>query len=324
MTDIQPILDALRLGVILTQKVQAFGIDAASKTDDSPVTLGDYGVQAILCRTLAQYFPQDAVMGEEGAESFRKYVSAASQTQLAAWLSEILGEPVQIDDILRWLDYGRNVPTDKRTWVIDPIDGTIGFVTGRHYALCIGMMEAYQPRVGAIALPRSPLHAGGSIVYTVGDGVQVMPLGDGETLAGQASTRTDVGGVLVLESVKVYDNPVEMALAGRVRLAAGYGTSPIETYDSQLKYAMISAGYGDVFVRLPRNIQQGPHYIWDHLPGAALMRAGGATLTDLSGNPLDFSQGDSLPHTGFIATNGHIHSAFVRAAKEVLGAEWGL
>lgn len=320
MRDITRMLDAMQQAVTLCERVRTEGVDASSKTDDSPVTIADYGAQALLCRAIASHYPGDAVIGEEGGAAFRELVSPAAQAHVAALIGDIIGEQPTVEQVIAWLDYGREADPSGYTWLIDPIDGTVGFVDGRYYAVCLGLMQAYDPVQAAIGLPRSPIDAGGSIVYTGGDGVRVLPLAGGESRPVGRSAR---GGdaVLFLDSVKL--PPDEMALAGEIRAAAGFANNRVELYDSQLKYAMIAAGYGDAFVRMPRDIAQEPHKIWDHAPGAALVRASGGRITAVDGAALDFSQGDDLPHLGFVASNGHIHDDLLRGVQQITGAAWG-
>ncbi len=47
---------------------QSQASNAFSKPDHSPVTIADYGAQALICRTLQAAFPADPVMGEEDAQ----------------------------------------------------------------------------------------------------------------------------------------------------------------------------------------------------------------------------------------------------------------
>jgi len=41
--------------------------DAMEKGDRSPVTIADFGAQAIICKILSEAFPDDVIVGEEGA-----------------------------------------------------------------------------------------------------------------------------------------------------------------------------------------------------------------------------------------------------------------
>ncbi len=321
---LSPIIEAVQHAARLTSTIQAGTIDASAKGDASPVTVADYGAQAILCRAIQAHFPADGVMGEEGSAGFQEYVTPDAQQSLAALMGDILGTSVTPADITAWLDIGQDRQHARRVWVIDPIDGTKGFVNGRYYAICVGLLIDSQPAQAVIGLPRSPLDVDGSIAYTTGDGVTVMDMRGNNARSVQASRRAaDDDALLILESVTLPD--IQHQRADAIRQSAGLQSATIERYDSQLKYTCIAAGYGDLFVRLPRDVQADPHKAWDHVAGVALLRASGATFTDVRGRPVDFSQGDVLPHLGFIASNGNpdLHAALLAAVKAAVGDVWG-
>lgn len=317
MTDLDPIIAAVQDAVTLCRTIQASGFKTNAKGDDSPVTIADYGAQAIICRTIQQHFPDDAVIAEEGSAAFRELVSDDGQAQVSRLLGDILDADVTPADVAAWLDYGRDVPA-PRTWVIDPIDGTIGYVNNRYYAVCVGVLQDKQPAQGVVGLPRSPIDTDGSIIYTDGATVYAMAMdGTAKRMVQASKNPPQPEDILFMDSVKL--SPPEQAAAKAVREAAGLGDARLELYDSQLKYAMIAAGYGDVFIRMPRDVVADPHKIWDHAAGAALIQAAGGTITDEKGAPLDFSKGTTLPCTGMIASSGDetLHAALVRAVGSV-------
>ena len=54
--------------------------------------------------------------------------------------------------------------------------------------------------------------------------------------------------------------------------------------------------------------------IWDHAAGALIIEQAGGRVTDIDGNPLDFTQGRELKNNhGIVATNGPIHDAVLAA-----------
>lgn len=317
MTDMTPIIRAVQDAAKLCRTLQASGAESSSKSDDSPVTIADYGTQALICRAIAAHYPDEAVIAEEGGAAFQQLVSADGQARLVKLLGDIIGQAVTPAQVVAWLDHGRGVQS-ARTWVIDPIDGTVGFIGNRYYAICVGTLEQdHRPTAAAIGLPRSPIDTNGTIVYTEGSGAFAMSMDGENTRSVQASRRGLMDSLLVLESYKL--DADEQENAARVRWAAQVGSATTELYDSQLKYSMIATGYGDFFVRMPRDTVADPHKIWDHAPGAALLRAAGGAFTGTRGEPVDFSQGTTLPHVGFIASNGNpvLHEALVGAVAQV-------
>ena len=87
----------------------------AQKADDSPVTIADREAEQAMRRVIAAHFPEDGILGEE---------------------------------------FGREREGADRVWVLDPIDGTRAFVTGRPlFGTLIGVLEEVRPVLGVIDQP---------------------------------------------------------------------------------------------------------------------------------------------------------------------------
>ncbi|MDQ7033627.1 MAG: inositol monophosphatase family protein [Anaerolineae bacterium] len=146
--NLDPIKEAVRQALTLCRKVQIKSIMSLNKisTDkqySEPVTIADYGAQALIGRALAQHFPDDAVLSEEAGSQFLALTSDSQKAEIISLLTHILDVNVLQSDIVRWLDAGSDKTSD-RTWIIDPIDGTKGFINMRHYAVGIGIIEKGQ------------------------------------------------------------------------------------------------------------------------------------------------------------------------------------
>jgi 3'(2'), 5'-bisphosphate nucleotidase len=91
--------------------------------------------------------------------------------------------------------------------------------------------------------------------------------------------------------------------------------------DSQAKYAVLAAGKGDILLRLLSPSKPGyREKIWDQAAGSIVLEEAGGRISDLDGNPLDFSRGRSLAgNRGVLATNGCLHEAALQALRQ-LGA----
>src|SRR5579871_4866313 len=73
LIDLKPIFTAVRQAADLTRRVQQKHLVSSAKdTGDhvEPVTIADYGSQAILCRAIADAYPDDAVLAEEHGSQF--------------------------------------------------------------------------------------------------------------------------------------------------------------------------------------------------------------------------------------------------------------
>ncbi|MGZ3458539.1 MAG: inositol monophosphatase family protein [Archangium sp.] len=318
--ELQPIIEAVRLACELCRRVQASKAGFSRKGDSSPVTLADYGAQALLCRAIRRHFPEDGIIAEERGEAFLS-LPPEQREQAVRLVGKLLGEPVIEEDFVRWLEHGRGVRVD-RTWVIDPVDGTEGFIHGRAYSVGVGTLVEGEPADGIIGAPVSPLDEGGTLFFTDGGGAWAEPLEGGEPRALHVSDRVDPPSLRVAESYVMGRRSRE--IADRVYAAAGIDARRIKRYDGMVKYALVAAGAVELFIRGPRDIQKNPHKLWDHVAGTALVRAAGGQVTRLDGRRVDFSQGAELRGTlGLIASNGRVHPRLVEAMARTAGLEWG-
>ncbi|XWS29908.1 hypothetical protein CRYUN_Cryun24cG0070700 [Craigia yunnanensis] len=93
--------------------------------------------------------------------------------------------------------------------------------------------------------------------------------------------------------------------------------APPVRIDSQVKYGAISRGDGAIYMRLPRNGYR--EKIWDHAAGSIVVTEAGGVVTDVAGNPLDFSRGRYLDmDTGIIVTNQKLMPLLFKAVTESL------
>ena len=311
------LLDTVRLACELCRQVRASSLpEAHRKGDASPVTLADYGAQALVGRALALHFPSDGVLAEESGAAFL-LLPAAERERTARLVSELVREPVDEARLVRWLDHGRGV-VSARIWVVDPIDGTEGYVHGRGYAVGVGALVEGEPREGIIGAPLSPLDTEGTLFYTREGRAWAEPLGGGVPRALSVSDREDPASLRVVESYVMGRRAREVA--DRVYAAAGVDARRVRRHDSMVKYALVAAGVADAFLRGPRDIQVNPHKAWDHVPGMALVHAAGGRVTGLGGETVDFSAGAELRGTrGLIASNGRVHAHLVDAVARVTG-----
>jgi 3'(2'), 5'-bisphosphate nucleotidase len=289
---------------------------ARDKAAHDPVTLADYAAQAILCRALSAAFPDDALMGEERAAVFDSALDDAGRAAVAAAVGETLGEPVSVDHVRAWLEAGRD-RDPARLWLIDPIDGTKGYIAGRRYAIAVALLIDGQPSVGIIGAPDAALPGGGLLFTGQRMAAHVQPL-HGAGRAGRiAVTRTaDPRQWRAVESAdKSHGNFSRPAL---VYQALGIPPGRVSGFDSQVKYAMLAAGDAELFLRFPRD-SSWISFAWDHAPGAALLRAAGGVVTDLDGSALDFTTGARLTaNQGMVATNGAAHERALEAVAAVM------
>jgi 3'(2'), 5'-bisphosphate nucleotidase len=76
------------------------------KGDGSPVTVADFGAQAIVCKRIAESFPGDAIMAEEDGALLRDTVNAKV---LSAVTRYVRGQMCRADEesVCAWVDAAR-------------------------------------------------------------------------------------------------------------------------------------------------------------------------------------------------------------------------
>ncbi len=308
MIDLNPILSAVRQAADLTRRVQQLHFVGSEKAGREPVTIADYGSQAILCRAISAAFPDDAVLAEEQAEQFQTLVSDTDRAQIAHLVGKVLGHTVTETNLVTWLEHGRGKAAE-RTWIIDPVDGTKGFIANRRYAIAVGALEGDLPVAGVIG---SPGYNGGLMFHAQGSAAYMQRLGGGKTYRIAVSLPPKrFESLRVVESSENSHADHDSLL--QIIQAAGITTPSLERVDGQDKYAMVACGDADLYLRLPREATP-RHRIWDHIAGTALVQAAGGVVTDLDGSPLDFSVSPILIHNkGMVVSSGHVHERVLEA-----------
>jgi len=292
--------------------------EAMAKLGKEPVTVADYGSQAVILGAIAEAFPQHGVVAEEGAAHFREHAGEEGVAQIVRLVGEALGRPAGLEEILGWIDHrGGESPY---TWVIDPIDGTKGFLRRDQFAVAVGLLHAGRPVAGVLAcphLPVQPADPGGlrGVLFWGGRGLGAFAErldGGGERPASVSST-DDPRRARILGSVEsAHGDP---ALVGQVIERAGLGGGWVRL-DSQVKYGAVASGRAEVYLR-PRSRPDYRDCVWDHAAGAAVVEAAGGRVSDLDGRSLDFSLGLRLEaNRGVLVTNGRLHDLIL----EVLAA----
>jgi 3'(2'), 5'-bisphosphate nucleotidase len=289
------------------------------KAGREPVTVADFGAQALICALLGERLRGDRVLAEESAADFDALAGSGQRQRVARHLSDVLGRAVTLDNVDSWLDHGRETAS-PRAWMIDPIDGTKGFLRGEQFAVAIGFTVNGVLTVGALACPMLPVRADapdggvGLVLSAVrGQGATAEPLQGGDARSISVSQTTQASAARAVQSVEAAHG--DQDASARTLAALGVSQPPLRI-DSQAKYAAVADGRAEFYLRT----MSSPDYrerVWDHAAGALVVSEAGGTVTDLYGEPLDFSLGTRLEaNRGVLATNGHLHAAALAALRE--------
>lgn len=312
-------LEAVRHASSLCREVQArlVGADTLTKGDRSPVTIADYGAQAIVSLVLRSHDAEVAIVGEENADVLRNDESTALRAQVTAAVRSVDGfadvkEDQVLDAIDACSDEGGAV---GRRWVLDPIDGTKGYLRGDQYAVALGLLEEGEVTLGALGCPNLESFdgsAGTLFLASRGDGCTEFALDSGHSRAANVTQLSDASRANFCESVESAHSAHD-----RHQLIAQVLGTDAEPFriDSQCKYGAVARGQASIYLRLPRTASY-QEKIWDHAAGAIVVREAGGRVTDVEGKDLDFTRGRTLERNrGIVATNGRLHEDVLEAIR---------
>jgi histidinol phosphatase-like enzyme (inositol monophosphatase family) len=207
------------------------GLEAENKEAGSfdPVTVADRAAETAMRAILAEHRPEDGIWGEE---------------------------------------FGRQPGTSGRDWVLDPIDGTRGFISGTPtWGVLIALSNGDGPTLGIIDQP----YTGERFVGGAGLAVMTGPHGI-QTLATRSTSKLEQSILFTTypEIGSDSDRRGFEQVAARVRLTR-YG---MDCY----AYALLAAGHVDLVIEAELNA-------YDIQAPIAVIQASGGIVTNWQGGP---------------------------------------
>lgn len=236
-----------------------------------PVTIADREASRVIVDGLGAAFPDDAILSEEEADQ--------PEIRLAS----------------------------RRVWIIDPIDGTVGFVKkDGDFGVQIGLAENGVPVLGIVFLP---FHD--SMSYAVKGGGSFTAIGSGEPVRMSTSDRTDLSAM----TIAVTRNHLTPRMK---RIIEHFGfTNIVRRGSVGLKAGLIASRICDIYIHpSPRT------KIWDTCAPQIILEEAGGMLTDIFGGPLRYDRAQLQNLNGILASNGAVHEQAVERLGSVL-AELG-
>jgi 3'(2'), 5'-bisphosphate nucleotidase len=220
----------------------AAGVSVAIKEDQSPVTAADHESEEIILDGLARAAPGVAVVAEEAVTAGR-------------------------------------IPTIAGPFfLVDPLDGTKGFIKGRReFTVNIGLIEERRPTFGLIYAP-----ALSELYVTTGRDSAATA-----RIEPAAPVRRFADGAFRPIRTRVPDPNAISALTSQTHLNKattefldGYKVIERRAMASSLKFCLLAKGDADLYPRI------GPTSEWDTAAGHAILTAAGGSVTRLDGTPL--------------------------------------
>ncbi|KAM0862094.1 hypothetical protein ACQ4PT_045488 [Festuca glaucescens] len=325
---------AARLCQTVQQEIEQS--DVQSKADKSPVTVADYGSQILVSLVLNMEVTSGSfsMVAEEDSEDLRKDGAGEILERITDLVNETLAEDASFnillsqEGILSAIDSGKSEGGPSgRHWVLDPIDGTKGFLRGGQYAIALALLDEGKVVLGVLGCPNLPLSSISNL-NSSSSGDQIGALFSA-TIGCGAEVQSLDGSPPQKISVCSTDNPVNASffesyegahtmhdLTGSIAEKLGVQAPPVRI-DSQAKYGALARGDGAIYLRFPYKGYR--EKIWDHAAGAIVVTEAGGLVTDASGNDLDFSKGRFLDlDTGIIATNKQLMPSLLKAVQEAI------
>jgi histidinol phosphatase-like enzyme (inositol monophosphatase family) len=234
-------------------------LEVANKrnTGFDPVTEADRAVEDLIRAVIAERFPEHAIVGEERGRSE--------------------GEG----------------PASSVEWIIDPIDGTRAFITGRPmWGTLIGVRIDGVPVAGWMHLPVLDQ------TYVGFDGRATLVEG-GVSRELSTSSTTELGDAVLFST-----HPSMFATEQeRNAFAALEATTKLSRFDGDCaNYGLLAAGFGDLVVE--NQLQA-----YDIVPLVPIIEGAGGVVTDLDGGPV--SSGWAVA-----AANAALHEAALQVLAD--------
>jgi histidinol phosphatase-like enzyme (inositol monophosphatase family) len=211
-----------------------------------PVTVADRATEAAIRAKLAELRPQDAILGEES---------------------------------------GAKPGTSGLTWVIDPIDGTRGYLSGTPtWGVLIGLVDDEGPILGIIDQP----YIGERFYGGLGEAHVVGPQGRSDLTTRPARGLAEA---IVFTTFPEVGTPAEQAAFHRVAAQARLTRYGMDCY----AYALLAAGQVDLVI-------EARLHSYDIVAPIAVIEAAGGIVTNWQGGPAH--------HGGQViaAANAQIHA----------------
>lgn len=215
------------------------------KADASPVTEADRGAEAVMRALIGRTFPDHGIIGEE---------------------------------------YGReNVEADY-VWVLDPIDGTGAFITGKpSFGTLIGLCRKGVPILGLINQP---------VINERWIGGQGHPTTfNGAPVRCRPCPALDKAA-LYTTAVELFSRPEDATAFERLRAKAKLRRYGCDCY----AYGLVALGFADV-------VCEAGLKIYDYAALAPVILGAGGIMTDWEGAPLTLASGDRVLASGDLETH---------------------
>ena len=238
----------------------------ADADDREPVTQADKAANELIVQRLAREFPDDGILAEESEDTSRRL-------------------------------------TKHRVWMVDPLDGTTGFIDGNgDFAVQIGLSEGGQCVLGVVYQPLT------GVLYRAvrGEGTWIERP-ELEPQRGQVTSQVEISAMRLAAS-RSHRSP----RMDKVVKAFGI-KEEVRRGSVGIKIGLLVEQQCDLYVHLSPRTKQ-----WDTCAPEIILEEAGGRITDLFGNPLRYNDPELQNRNGVVASNGSAHDEIIQCLKPLL------
>jgi 3'(2'), 5'-bisphosphate nucleotidase len=207
-------------------------------------------------------------------------------------------------------------------WVLDPIDGTQGFLRGGNalYVVGLALIQDGKPVLAVMGCPNHALHDQRGLIMaaSLGGGCWVKPLtGTGAFIKSEVARRETIPDARFCISDREIWSDTLLAKA----LNDMHELPHVQTIccGSLCKYLAIALGEVSAFLlpAAPSNALK----VWDHAAGILCVSEAGGRVSDLDGTAIDSLVGNgkqvfTVEGGGILATNNALHDHLLTAIRK--------
>ncbi len=254
---------------------------------------------------ILEHYAKEIIAEEKlGVDQYTEPVTAADR-EASRLIVEALGETFPSDAIL-----SEEEPDDpqyrvsrSRVWIVDPMDGTAGFVKkDGDFGVQIGLAIEGEPVLGVVFLP---FHD--TLYHAVKNEGSFSISGNARPRRLQVSGETDF-------------TKMSMALtrhhpsSNMARIVEEFGiTNQVKRGSVGLKVGLIAEQTCDIYIHpSPRT------KFWDTCAPQIILEEAGGRLTDLFGFPIEYDRINVQNFNGILATNGASHEKAIEKMRPLL------
>ena len=242
-------------------------IEQKSYDDDvEPVTQADKIANELIVSRLARDFPDDGILAEESIDTQRRL-------------------------------------NKSRVWMVDPLDGTSGFIAGNgDFAVQIGLVENGKCVVGIVYQPLTGVlyHAvlgSGSWMESRESSVEQVHVSEKQTLSNMR-----------LAASRSHRSPRMNKVVSRLGFK-----EEVRRGSVGIKIGLLVERQCDVYIHLSPRTKQ-----WDTCAPQLILTEAGGRLTDLLGEPLNYNVPEVQNRNGLVASNGASHDLIIDTLAPLL------